>query len=94
LNEKKPVSPERLPPTNLIRIFAGRHEIVRFNGSILALETERKMFANLLFVTIVIIVLWVAVVVYYLYSSGQHQELEKDIESLRTLLKENQHDEG
>lgn len=52
------------------------------------------MFANLLFVTIVIIVLWVAVVVYYLYSSGQHQELEKDIESLRTLLKENQHDEG
>lgn len=52
------------------------------------------MFANLLFVTIVIIVLWVAAVAYYLYSSRQHGSLEKDIEALHTLLEKNQRDAG
>ena len=53
---------------------------------------EMWMFANLLVVTILIIVSWVAAAAYYLYTSRQHESLEQDIEALQALLDKSRQD--
>ncbi len=44
------------------------------------------MFDNLLLITIVIIVMWLGMLVYYLTTSRQQGDLQQNIESLRRLL--------
>lgn len=46
------------------------------------------MFENLLLIAVVIMVLWVGVLAYYLITSRQQTDLQKDIESLRNMLDE------
>jgi hypothetical protein len=52
------------------------------------------MLTNLLVVSIVIIGSWVVASAYYLYTSRQHEEIEKDIESLQALLDQSGKGEG
>ena len=44
------------------------------------------MFSNLLIITIVVIVFWLAATAYYLYTSRQQESLEKEIVSLQAML--------
>ncbi|MFO7681556.1 MAG: hypothetical protein R6X34_16045 [Chloroflexota bacterium] len=44
------------------------------------------MFSNLWLVTIIIFVLWVAVMGYYLYSSRQQENLQSQVEALQKML--------
>jgi Tfp pilus assembly protein PilO len=44
------------------------------------------MFSNLLLVTVIIFVLWLAAMGYYLYSSRQQESLEEQIETVQKLL--------
>lgn len=44
------------------------------------------MFENLVVVAIIIILLWVGAFVYYFYVSRQQNELEDEIEKLKTQL--------
>lgn len=44
------------------------------------------MFENFILISIVIIILWIAILAYYLLSSRQQRNLQKDIDSLNDLL--------
>lgn len=44
------------------------------------------MFDNLLLIAIVIMIMWVGVLAYYLITSRQQADLQKDIEFLREML--------
>lgn len=46
------------------------------------------MFENLLLIAVVIMIMWVGVLAYYLITSRQQTDLQKDIESLREMLDE------
>lgn len=46
------------------------------------------MLENLLLIAIVIMVMWVGALAYYLVTSRQQTDLQKDIESLRDMLDE------
>lgn len=50
------------------------------------------MFTNLLLVTILILVAWIIAVVYYLYTSKQHEDIEQEIDALQSLLDQNGQD--
>lgn len=44
------------------------------------------MFDNLMVVTIIIVVIWLAFIGFYLYTSSQQRQLQKDIESLEEMM--------
>ena len=44
------------------------------------------MFENLLLIAIVIMIMWLGVMAYYLVTSRQQTDLQKNIESLRDRL--------
>lgn len=46
------------------------------------------MFENLLLIAVVMLIMWVGVLAYYLITSRQQTDLQKDIESLRNMLDE------
>ena len=46
------------------------------------------MLENLLLIAVVIMILWVGVLAYYLYTSRQQTDLQKEIEDLRDMLDE------
>jgi uncharacterized membrane-anchored protein YhcB (DUF1043 family) len=46
------------------------------------------MLENLLLIAIVIMIMWVGALVYYLVTSRQQTDLQKNIESLREMLDE------
>ena len=46
------------------------------------------MFENLILIAVVIMIMWVGVLAYYLVTSRQQADLQKDIESLREMLDE------
>jgi hypothetical protein len=46
------------------------------------------MFENLLLIAVVIMILWVGILAYYLVTSRQQTDLQKNIESLREMLDE------
>jgi hypothetical protein len=49
---------------------------------------EEGMFENLLLIAVVIMIMWVGALAYYLITSRQQTDLQKDIESLRNMLDE------
>lgn len=44
------------------------------------------MFSNIVLVTVIIFILWLAAMGYYLYSSRQQESLEEQVESVQKLL--------
>ncbi|MBE2223211.1 MAG: hypothetical protein IAF02_16835 [Anaerolineae bacterium] len=44
------------------------------------------MFSNIVLVTVVVFVLWLAAMGYYLYSSRQQESLEKQVEAVQKML--------
>ena len=46
------------------------------------------MLGNLVLIAVVIMILWIGVLAYYLVTSRQQKDLEKNIESLREMLDE------
>jgi preprotein translocase subunit YajC len=44
------------------------------------------MLDNLVLIAVVIMILWIGVLAYYLVTSRQQKDLQKDIESLREML--------
>lgn len=50
------------------------------------------LFANYLLVTIIILIVWVASMIIYLYASNQHKALENELETLHHLLDEEPQD--
>ena len=46
------------------------------------------MFENLLLIAVVIMILWVGILAYYLVTSRQQTDLQKNIESMREMLDE------
>ncbi len=50
------------------------------------------LFANYLLVAVVIIIVWVASLVIYLYVSNQHSFLENELDTLHHLLEEESQD--
>jgi len=44
------------------------------------------MFDNLLLIAILVIVFWLSILIFYLYTSRQQQNLQADIETLRQML--------
>ena len=52
------------------------------------------MFENLLLIAIVIMIMWLGVMAYYLVTSRQQTDLQKNIESLRDRLDETENQSG
>jgi preprotein translocase subunit YajC len=48
------------------------------------------LFANYWLVSIIILIIWVGILIFYLYVSQQHQALENELDSLSQLLEEDQ----
>lgn len=46
------------------------------------------MFGNLLLIAVVILIMWVGILAYYMITSRQQNDLQKDIENLREMLDE------
>jgi CcmD family protein len=46
------------------------------------------MLENLLLIAIVIMIMWVGILAYYLYTSRRQTDLQKNIENLRGMLDE------
>jgi preprotein translocase subunit YajC len=53
-----------------------------------AVYRRQGMFENLILIAVVIMIMWVGVLAYYLITSRQQADLQKDIESLREMLDE------
>lgn len=52
------------------------------------------MFSNLLLVTVIVFVLWLAAMGYYLYSSRQQESLEDQVEAVQKLLDDSNQSEA
>ena len=52
------------------------------------------MLENLLLIAIVIMIMWLGVMAYYLVTSRQQTDLQKNIESLRDRLDETENQSG
>ena len=48
------------------------------------------MFDNLLLIAIVIIIMWVAVLAYYLFASNRQIDLQENIEALNKMLEQSE----
>lgn len=46
------------------------------------------MLDNLLLIAVVIMIMWVGIMAYYLYTSRRQTDLQKEIEDLREMLDE------
>ncbi len=50
------------------------------------------MLTNLLIITVLIILFWLAALAFYLYTSRQQVDLEQDIASLQAMLEKSDQD--
>lgn len=48
------------------------------------------LFANYWLVSLIILIIWVGILIFYLYASQQQQVLESELDSLSQLLEEDQ----
>jgi len=64
------------------------------NGRITAVILEKNMFDNILLITIVIIIMWLGMLIFYLSTSRQQGNLQQSLESLRRQLDKSEHRES